>query len=320
MSISETRPARDIKALSSYLLGVQSTHYDFIRRLKKDEKGEPLFFHYSDLTGLKGIVTEHDLWLTHALFCNDEAELNFGITIAREEIAKLRKEKPLAARKEQYLAELDASLKRPLTESVYICCFCEGDDMLSQWRAYGGNGNGVSIRLDAYEFENYAGEQPYGFLRIWNVFYEEPQQRSLMRDAVERTYQNYKAAAVSEIVRKAKDIIDFFVPTFKHSGFSGEQEWRMIFVPSPASAVKPRYRAARELLIPYFSLKDLVASRNPPSRRKTKKPKNQWRLPILQVCIGPSRHRDLNRGAAQSLLSDGGYDVPVIASHTPYRG
>jgi hypothetical protein len=318
MNTSETRPARDIKALSSYLEGVRSTHYDFIRQLKKDQKGEPLFFHYSDLTGLKGIVTEHDLWLTHALFCNDEAELNLGIKIAREEIAEIRKQ-PVAAKKTQYLDELDAWLKKPATESVYICCFCEADDTLSQWRAYGGNGNGVSIRLNAYEFERFAGEHSYGFLRIWNVFYEETQQRSLMRDAIEKTYHRFHSSSPAEIVKRAKDIIDFFVPTFKHSGFSGEQEWRMIFVPSPTSPVKPRYRAARELLIPYFSLKELVASLSQPKTRKKKADKNQWRLPILQVCLGPSRHRELNRGSARALLSDAGYDVPVIASKTPYR-
>jgi DUF2971 family protein len=319
MGTSETRPARDIKALSSYLLGVQSTHRDFIRQLKKDPAGKPLFFHYSDLNGLKGIIAEHDLWLTHALFCNDEAELNLGLRIAREEIAKLCDEKP-APKKHQYLADLDARLKKPLTESVYICCFCEEDDKLSQWRAYGGNGNGVSIRLNAYELEPFCGEQPYGFLCIWNVFYEEVQQRSVMRNAIEKTFQKFQARAVAEIVNKAKDVIDFFVPTFKHHGFGGEQEWRMIFVPAPSSAVKPRYRAARELLIPYFSLKDLVASRNKPGTRKAEIARQQWRLPILQVCIGPSRHRDLNRGSAESFLSDAGYQVPVIASHTPYRG
>ena len=318
MNKTETRPTRDIKALSSYLLGVQSTHYDFIRKLKKDEKG-PLFFHYSDLTGLRGIVTEHDLWLTHALFCNDEAELNLGIKIAREEIAQISRQKGIPAKKKQYLDELDAWLKKTATESVYICCFCEADDTLSQWRAYGGNGNGVSIRLDAYEFERFSGERPYGLLCIWNVFYEEIKQRELMRNAIERTYDRFHTSPPGEIVRKAKDIIDFFVPTFKHSGFEGEEEWRMIFVPSATSPVKPRYRAARELLIPYFSLKELVASIRKQPIRKAKASANQWRLPILQVCIGPSRHRELNRGSAQSLLNDAGYDVPVIASNTPYR-
>jgi len=313
------RPTRDIKALSSYLEGVRSAHVDFIRKVKKDEEGKPLFFHYSDLTGLKGIVAEHDLWLTHALFCNDEAELALGTKIAREEIQRIRRQPALAAKKQQYLEELEDHLRKPATESVYICCFCEEDDALSQWRAYGGNGNGVSIRLDADEFENYAGERPYGFLRIWNVFYEELQQRSVMGNAIESTFTRFQPRPVGEIVAKAKDIIDFFVPTFKHTGFKGEQEWRMIFVPSPTSPVKPRYRAGREMLIPYFSLKELVASLNAAKTRKPSASQNQWRLPILRVCIGPSRHRELNRGSAQSFLNDAGYDIPVIASHTPYR-
>lgn len=117
---------------------------------------------------------------------------------------------------------------------------------------------------------------------------------------------------VQQIVRKAKDVIDFFVPTFKHFGFAREDEWRMIFVPSPTSEVKPRYRPTRDMLVPYFSLKDLVLSLNIVS-------KETWRLPIHQVCIGPNRHRELNRACAQSLLSDNGYTCPVVASETPYR-
>jgi len=311
------RPTRDIKALSSYLEGARSFHHDFIREVKKDANGQPLFYHYSDLTGLKGIVTEHDLWLTHALFCNDEAELALGTKVARDEIARIRGTRALPKKKAQYLEALDEQLKKPATESVYICCFCEEGDALSQWRAYGGNGNGVSIRLDAYEFEQYTGEQVYGFLRIWNVIYEETKQHEVMGKAVESTFDRFKTRPAEEIVSKAKDIIDFFVPTFKHSGFMGEQEWRMIFVPAQAPPVKPRYRTAREMLIPYFSFKELVASLTPANKAKANK--DQWRLPILQVCIGPSRHRELNRGSAESFLKDAGYGSPVIASLTPYR-
>lgn len=257
---------------------------------------------------------------THALFCNDEAELKLGIQIALEEIVKLRRqEKQLPAKKVQFLEQLEEKLKKPATESVYICCFCEEDDKLSQWRAYGGNGNGVSIRLNAYDFESYTGEKAFGFLAIWNVFYNETQQRSLMRDTIEKVFQKFSKLPPAEIAKKAKDIIDFFVPIFKHGGFDGEKEWRMIFVPASTCSVKPRYRAVRELLVPYFSLKDLIASLKPPRTRRPKVDKNAWRLPVLEVRIGPSRHRELNRGSVQSLLSDSGYDVEVFASNTPYR-
>ena len=131
-----------------------------------------------------------------------------------------------------------------------------------------------------------------------------------MKRALEFTYTSFSRLPPAQIVEKAKDVIDFFIPTFKHQGFDKENEWRMIFVPSTEIKVKPRYRATKDMLVPYFSLKELSLSLD----KKTK-----WQLPIRQVCIGPNRHRELNRACAQSLLTDNGYKCPVIASDTPYR-
>ena len=316
-TISGTRPERDFNWLSNYLTGARSLHVDFVRLVHHDEPA-PNFFHYTDLDGLKSIASEHDLWLTNALYCNDEAEIKLGIKVAREQIQLMRVEEPVLAPPAQtpkmaYLDQLDAALSEPPRDGVYICCFCDRGDDLSQWRAYGADGNGVSIQLDPNAFVDYTGVQSFGFLAIWNVFYPLDRQQKIMRTALENTYNNFaNLLPPEEIVKKAKDVIDFFVPTFKHHGFEGENEWRMIFVPSPASMVKPRYRARHDMLIPYFSLKDLVLSL--PAANK-----DIWRLPIKQICIGPSRHRELNRACAQSLLTDNGYNCAAITSDTPYR-
>ncbi len=303
---SGTRPERDFGWLSEYLQNARSFHADFVRQVDQTKT----LHHYTDLTGLKGIGTEHDLWLTNALYCNDEAEIKLGIQVARDQI------KILAAGatgpKKDYLDQLDKELSEPPKEGVYICCFCENGDDLSQWRAYAGDGNGVSIEIDPNTFVQYAGNHPFGFLAIWNVFYPIDRQEQIMRTALENTYNKFSSLPPDQIVKKAKDVIDFFVPTFKHHGFNVENEWRMIFVPSPASPVKPRYRARRDMLIPYYSLKDLMLTI--PTVNK-----DSWRLPIRQVRIGPSRHRELNRACAQSLLIDNGYNCPAVASETPYR-
>ena len=59
-TISGTRPERDFGWLSDYLQSARSHHADFVRQVERAS----LLFHYTDLNGLKGIATEHDLWLT----------------------------------------------------------------------------------------------------------------------------------------------------------------------------------------------------------------------------------------------------------------
>ena len=311
---SATRPDRDLSFLSSYLQSVRSYHADFVRLVAKGEPS-PNLFHYTDLNGLDSIVSKHDLWLTHALYCNDEAEMKLGVEIARSEINQLEQTERKASaisQKLSFFTALDALLAQPRREGVYISCFCQGDDILSQWRAYGANGNGVSICMAPSAFEDYTGLQPFGFLSIWNVFYEPPQQKEIMARAIENTYNWFSMLPPEEIAKKAKDVIDFFVPTFKHECFKEEQEWRMIFAPAASGDVKPRYRAARDMLIPYYSLKDLIVSQGVDVA--------SWRLPIKAVLIGPSRHRALNKASAESFLSDNGYSCPVNASATPYPG
>src|SRR5271167_4864945 len=84
------------------------------------------------LNGLKGIVTEHDLWLTHALYCNDEAEIKLGIKVAQEQIHALLNESEGIAAKREYLEGLNELLKEPPRDGVYVCCFCEKGDELKR--------------------------------------------------------------------------------------------------------------------------------------------------------------------------------------------
>lgn len=75
---STTRSDRDLTFLSFYLDNAHSYHADFIRLGAKGETSQNLF-QYTDLNGLASIVSNQDLWLTLALYCNDEAEMKLGI-------------------------------------------------------------------------------------------------------------------------------------------------------------------------------------------------------------------------------------------------
>jgi hypothetical protein len=82
---------------------------------------------------------------------------------------------------------------------------------------------------------------------------------------------------------------------------------RLIFTPNPVATVGPDFRTARNMLVPYYTIKKLGW--------------NQPRLPVTGLCIGPSRHKELNVQSAQLLLRQRGYlNVPVTISKTPFRG
>ena len=85
----------------------------------------PLVYHYTNLEALKGIVGDHDLWLTNSLYSNDADESSHGFEIAREVIETYLKEAKDKRTQEEvnYVEKLFELMKTP--EWFYICCFCE---------------------------------------------------------------------------------------------------------------------------------------------------------------------------------------------------
>jgi hypothetical protein len=116
-----------------------------------------VLYHYTTPVGLIGIVEDKGLWATDVEFVNDAQELRFG----REELGKALLEKAnelspagssatVAGGPDESRATVMRSvadhlepggifLRKP-AHSVYVACFCEEGDLLSQWRAYGPSG------------------------------------------------------------------------------------------------------------------------------------------------------------------------------------
>ncbi|HEY3570853.1 MAG TPA: DUF2971 domain-containing protein [Thermoanaerobaculia bacterium] len=313
MEDSNPRPSIDIDVLNRFLVQVGSYREDLI--FFKGDLAE--IYHYTDLAGLQGIVENHDLWLTHSQYCNDEEELTHGQRVV-DEILSEELAKPNDPNREAYLKLLAGIFKKPSPEGVYICCFCEKGNLLSQWRGYSANGTGVAIGLDPQGFGYITGpDSPScGLVRLWRVFYEESQQRNIVRQAVEFAFIDplLQAKPVEERAQRAADAIQFFIPTFKNKDFEDEKEIRLIFTPYPQSVpqpkpVRPKFRVARGFLIPYYSLKEL-----------SQNPQTPPRLPITGVCVGPSVNKRSNVESARMLLAKAGYPDNVTSSDTPYRG
>lgn len=311
------RSAVDLAALSNFLESLSSYHEFLVQIPAQDQK----IYHYTDLNALSGIVSGHDLWLTNSRYSNDEDESRHGYGVATEIIGKhLRKAKRARPRDQaavDYAEALSSLIEANPAEGFYICCFCEEDNLLSQWRSYGANGTGVSIAFDPMEFIQITGaDMPLGLMRLWKVFYDRKQQSRIVQRAIEFTWEGrspYETA--DQLARRAADAIQFFIPTFKNPDFREEKERRLIFTPDPSCPVRPRYRVARGMLIPYYSVRDLaeVAGRGGPGA--------PWPLPIRSLMVGPSAQKELNVESATMLLRQNGYGgVEIKASATPYRG
>ena len=300
-----TEPFVDIPALSSFLESIGSHHVDLIYAPQNTLRSGALsLYHYTDLSGLVGIIEKHDLWVSHSRYSNDDEEMTHGLAVVH---GVLKRATESGQHDGEYLQTLSRLAEEP--EGVYICCFCEKDNLLSQWRGYGANGAGVSLEFAPKEFADVAGpDNPHGLLRFWKVFYKSETQDNIVELAIDRySPAMNRGQSIAELARKAADAIRFFIPTFKNADFQEESEWRLIFTPSPYTAIMPRFRVSRNMLVPFYSLRELIGSGLP-------------LLPIRKVLVGPGVQKRLNVESTKALLANCGYSmVPVMASETPYR-
>jgi len=119
----------------------------------------PLLAHYTSIRTLERIAQTGEIWFSNPLYMNDVDELRYGMNLGLHAVrshAGLREACPPA----HYNALLDAFDRMYETfdgESafdVYVFSCAEHDDeigddgLLSMWRGYGGDGNGVAIVFD----------------------------------------------------------------------------------------------------------------------------------------------------------------------------
>ena len=301
-TFGEPRTNVDIAALTGFLDSIRDTNLVVdLQALKRSS-----LYHYTDLAGFRGIAAHHDLWLTHARYMNDVEELfrghNIAVTLVRDLNAANN-----SVDWQAYLTHLEGLLRDRVSQDVYVCCFCETDDQLSQWRSYGANGTGVSIEVNLAG-ANLKALPREGLMCLWKVCYDAPTQTEILRKVIDFVYM-LPGGTPEERGIVAAGIIWLFIPTFKHHGFREENEWRLVFIPQNYS-VDLEFRVARGMLVPYYSLMKLTDGSSSPFG---------WPL-ITGVRIGPSPHQEMNYQSARMLLNQSPYSLaPVTRSDIPFR-
>jgi hypothetical protein len=302
-TVASARPPINIGVLTGFLNSLESQSKHLVQHLRSGQK----LCHYTTLGGAIGIIESGDLWLTNSRYSNDDEELRYGQNLVEDVIGRLENASKNDRTKLDWLKKLREQLASATSDQIYICCFCERDNLLSQWRGYADNGGGVSFEFDPVGFTDITGRDcPHGLMRLWKVFYDRAQQEEILQKCIEYRWPSQTEA---DRIRFVVDALQFFMPTFKNADFRDEQERRLIFTPYPAMPVRPRFRTRGGLLVPYFSLRDVAG----PGA-------TGFHLPIAHVLVGPSLHRSLNVESARMLLQKHQYGaVRVDASTTPYR-
>lgn len=307
----------DIKATNKepmqLLEDVSIKAVEFMNSFMENLTKEPvprLLFHYTDGTGLRGILESGKLWLTDINSLNDPSEVTHGLISAIEIIKQLKNNESLKLKLfiEKFQKMIDGYADNPT--NLFICCFSKDGEDLGQWRAYADNGRGYAIGFDGNMLVK-AFLEPAMKRAAFPIRYEDDRMNEMQKKIIEMFIPLYSINGSEDFQRKLDDNLlgqlALSAIFFKHEAYRNEEECRFsqIFpIGPPVEGVKLRDR--RYSLIQYIEF--------------------DWRTvaagSLKKIIIGPAADKSLAHKFADECLREFHRfeGVKIEQSFIPYRG
>jgi len=304
------------EALPEPIIGsIQRGVAQIISKYKNSKALPASLYHYTDATGLKGIIEGGYLRATHVAFMNDAREFLHAVSLLLDAV-RLRQKQSTSALVQRTLSDLESFIAPTSAESapaIFVTCFTGEDNSLNQWRAYGKGEGGYSLGFDPIRMQQTARSGT-----LMPVLYDERTQRGAVDELLDWSLSEYEKLSQQneEFAGDEKRVLWWtwllatatqLAPMMKDKSFQAEAEWRytlwcnsqseMDFVPRPIG------------LVPFTRFEFGEPREGKPSL-----------LPVTKLYSGPGRATKSALLAGRTLLEKFEYyGVPIEASAIPYR-
>jgi DUF2971 family protein len=271
-----------------------------------------ILYHYTKQKGLLGIIGHGEIWASHTQYLNDVREFRHAIGVVEEQLSSMKSE-PQYLGNAELLDQMEDGIKGIESINVCVCSFSGDGDVLSQWRAYGGETAGFSIGFSGTFLRAISDE--LGFWLV-PVLYDEDEQRAVVRTLlhdvlVENMQPNANSTISGADTREQPPggnlvaYLNRYAPILKHKSFSEEREWRIISKPLFCSNERFAYRAGASMLVPYFRI-PLSSDRQP--------------FKVEKIIVGPTPYPEQSKNSVRGLLTRRDLTkTSVVNSQVPYR-
>jgi hypothetical protein len=280
-------------------LSLQNTIALFASDLRKPGNGKDIVWHYTNAAGLIGILESGHFWGTNYAFMNDASEIEYGRGLARQVLDALQ----AAGSGASFFSRMGEKLQQFTEDSeIYLACFSELGNDLSQWRGYSSGPDRFSLGVATGALHE---REPGAIMRA--VEYERAKQESEIREFLRQAWAVVEGeeshavedAAATMLVPFLFDILCFY----KDEQFSAEKEWRIAKRLNTAELSEVGFSDSSTGLRAYLPL--CAAPR-------------ATSLPLVEVNY-LSAHPDRARKFAKMLLRKCGYlNVEVTRSNIPF--
>lgn|GEM_PF-3999544 len=306
---------------------------------EKRKKQENALFHYTDESGLYGILETQTLWMTHFAYLNDNKEVKhfledlstgfpgFFFELFKlyrlSEFTELFEKQATNPERDKELQQLSKEMDNFLeTAAPFIVSFCKHDPGsyaflngdLSMWRAYGQTGGYALVLSEAGLKKIIENEQDvFHYLKdpaIFRIEYDLHEKPSTWIDEkIKRILVKNKDCAVEE--KKTMQKIHFTEEAYKykHEAFAQENETRIAAWIKISKEQKRGFEDLRPKEI-NFRCTDKI-----PYLIFNETPFGE--LPIEKIIVGPHPLQNDREKKLKDWLNMNGRKIEVAKSNTP---
>lgn len=269
-------------------------------------------YHYTSLSGLMGMVEKRNFWASDIRYLNDSEELNhIESWLYGEIIERLQQSNTF----QKVLLQFHEWLRERLNYGpmVFVGCFTENGNLLSQWRGYCPHGQGVSIGFNPTKLVKRASLNSFA---IGKCIYDKDTKSGLAKKVIDAVIsasqkngesENYHPSQSYHAVFAEMELQLFRIAALiKAESFKEEAEWRLVSQPL-SSFVEPKlkFREGLSMLIPYMEL---------PLSDHNKK------IEMEHVFVGPTPTMNLSIDSVRRYLSREAVCPTIYNCGIPYRG
>ena len=246
-----------------------------LRKNLSDEKINNRVFmnHYTSPEGLKGILSNHELWFSNAKFLNDKTETNYIYSILP--INPDPYDLLLDGKFFGYIRNIADSFLKDDTCDIddicisptdfYIASFSQDEDNLELWNYYTKTPDSVGYNISFYQsaFIREENKNCYKFIK-GKVIYKLRDQQKLIRNILKEyndfyvTYQqNIETNESNKLnfLKRLINILELHNMFFKHSAFQNEKEFRwVIYYVKDYGQTSYDFRIVNGMLLPYLKI------------------------------------------------------------------
>lgn len=321
---------------SSTIIQAYEVYEQHLATESADDAAPSILWHYTTVAAMQQILDSGRVWATDAQFMNDSTEFVYGRDLLFGEVKDFLADPPGGYGSEN-LELIGRAIERIRMDKdgwrVFLACFCEDGDLLSQWRGYGIGAIPVALGFDLTRFtqaDQGAALDECGkirqVMRLQRARYTADEQRELVRRVLDvwrqaRTdfcnaapYGDSEEPNLAMLALEA--LLENLIVQFKHASFAEEREWRLtcnLYEVVDDVMDQVRHVAAYFGPKPYIRL-DLSET------KRIEGVDVRYELPLRAVRIGPTPHADIAAQAVKGFLRAKDYhDVALSRSEVPLR-